>query len=902
MKAIDTTDSAVIESPLTGESLSEMALSPSEAVSDQPATRDRPTSRFERPKALGKFLFLGNEKFFVKGVTYGAFPPNSRGHQFPETAQVRKDFQLMRQAGINAILTYTVPDLSLLDEAQEHGIRVIVNIPWMGHVCFLEGRRNRNEIKKQVRDAVRSLQQHPAILMHCVAKELPPHIVRWHGARNVEKFLEELYWVAKEEDPDSLVTYTNFPTTEYLELPFVDVFTFNVYLHTRNEFSAYVSRLQHLSGERPLVLTEFGMCSFRHTEEGQGEFIHWQLEEVFDQGLAGAVVFGWTDPFFQDGCLVDEWGFGLVDAQRRPKPSYEVARRWFSQETPFPPDREWPKISVVVAAHNAGRTLDDCLESLIKLRYPDYEVIVINDGSTDKTGAIAERYPVRAITTRNLGVSGARNEGLRAATGEIIAYIDSDAKADPDWLTYLASTYLKQDVVGVGGPNLVPPEDGWIAKCVYRSPGGPCQVMFDDRSAEHIPGCNMSFYKRVLEEIGGFDVIYTAAGDDVDICWRVLERGYQIGYSPSAVVWHHRRPSIRAYWRQQVGYGMSEALLERKHPNKFNPWGHTSWSGRIYAPYPFFRIFASPIVYHGLWGSAGFQCLYDKGGMGVLSFLPRAMEWHFFIGAMTLLGFFYPWTFALVGACLAYTIGYGVVCGKNVNLDVLLAVEPNANFRRRLLWRATIAYLHILEPLARDWGRLKGGLTPWRTALGGIKPSRRGSPWWQRLAPMTRLVRWTQPGTMHLDKFPILNLMMRKLHERGCFVGWNQTTDTWDLKVGRGALAESRVSAVVEHHGGPRRTAKISALVRPPALVQWTLMVMATLAALMGWMGDLWRDSALLVLLAILWIAGIVEANRLEAVLLSAADEAAFELMGLGALTAAGVQEPKVLEESSQEK
>jgi hypothetical protein len=288
-----------------------------------------------RPVVRGKFIFVGDEKLYIRGVTYGAFPPNSQGHQFPESPEVAKDFTLMQKAGINTILTYTVPPLSLLDRAWEHGLRVIVTVPWMGYVCFLEQSATRRKVRQEVKESVASCRRHPAVLMYCVAKELPSQIIRWHGKKKVEAFLQDLYHVAKNEDPEGLVTYTNSPTTEYLELPFVDVSTFNVYLHNRPEFCSFLSRLQHLAGELPLVLTEFGMCSFRHGRDGQALFLDWQLDEVFDHGLAGAVIFGWTDPFFQDNCLIEEWGFGLVDANRRPKPSYEVARRRFATNVPF---------------------------------------------------------------------------------------------------------------------------------------------------------------------------------------------------------------------------------------------------------------------------------------------------------------------------------------------------------------------------------------------------------------------------------------------------------------------------------------------------------------------------------------------------------------------------------------
>ncbi len=120
------------------------------------------------------------------------------------------------------------------------------------HRCLLEQREFREQARREVREGVAACRRHPAVLLYCVGKEIPPAIVRWHGARKVGAFLRDLYDVAKDEDPDSLVTYTNFPTTEYLELPFVDVYTFNVSLRQRPDFCAYLSRLQHIAGELPL--------------------------------------------------------------------------------------------------------------------------------------------------------------------------------------------------------------------------------------------------------------------------------------------------------------------------------------------------------------------------------------------------------------------------------------------------------------------------------------------------------------------------------------------------------------------------------------------------------------------------------------------------------------------------
>ena len=161
----------------------------------------------------------------------------------------------------------------------------------------------------------------------------------------------------------------------------------------------------------------------------------------------------------------------------------------------------------------------------------------MDDGSTDATRQIAFAHPnVRYFRhEKNLGLSVARNTGIAAATGEIVAFTDADCRADEDWLYYLVGDLLESEFAGMGGPNLLPPEDSLVAAAVMVSPGGPAHVMLTDRQAEHIPGCNMAFYKWALEQIGGFDPIFHQAGDDVDLCWRLQQAGLQNRVQPGGV-------------------------------------------------------------------------------------------------------------------------------------------------------------------------------------------------------------------------------------------------------------------------------------------------------------------------------------------------------------------------------
>ncbi len=749
------------------------------------------SSTKERPRIHGKFLFRGNTKLWIRGVTYGTFRPNLEGDQFPPPHLVAQDFFRIVEHGFNSIRTYTVPPNWVLDLAHKCNLLVMVGLPWEQHITFLDDETRIDSIEQRVRQSIRSCAGHPAILGYAIGNEIPSPIVRWHGQKPIEKFLERLYTIVKNEDPDGLVTYVNYPTTEYLDLPFLDFVCFNVYLESEDTLSPYLARLQNIANERPLVLAEIGLDSMRKGEETQAETLEWQIRTVGASGGAGAFIFAWTDEWYRGGFEIEDWDFGLTSRSRQAKPSLGAVQQAF-HEFPLLPNAEWPRISVVVCSYNGSRTLRDCLEALQRLDYPNYEVIIVNDGSTDHTEAIAQDYPFRIISTANQGLSNARNTGLHAASGEMVAYTDDDAYPDPHWLTYLGHMFLTTSHAAVGGPNLPPKDDGWVAECVAHAPGGPIHVLLDDQLAEHIPGCNMAFRKDRLVSIGGFDPQYRAAGDDVDICWRLQEKGWTIGFHAAAQVWHHRRNSIRTYWKQQRGYGRAEALLEQKWPHKYNVAGHVSWEGRLYGKGTAHAGFGQTSrVYQGVWGSAPFQLMYQADPSMTLSILSMP-EWSVAIVALACLSIAgLIWSPLLVAAPLFF-----VAAGTTGFLALRRArqspFETSQTTVHRLRSQLVTAGLHLLQPLARLTGRFSSGLTPCRT-----KVSR------SLIFPRTQtFTAWSEAWESLPDRLEMIENSIQK-NRLAVYRGGDY--DQWDLHIKSGVFGGSRMQMVIEEHGAQKQ-------------------------------------------------------------------------------------------------
>ena len=459
---------------------------------------------------------------------------------------------------------------------------------------------------------------HPAALMFAVGNEIPPAIVRWHGTARVERFLRDLHDACKQAAPSSLITYVNFPPTEYLDLDCFDVHSFNVYLHRESRPPRPISpgcSMPPATGRscsrRPAPTASAKGSTGRRGSQRctsarpsrKARRARWRLPGPTS---GGAAVTRW-----RTGRLASWTPIASPSRRWRRCPARSPGRR--SRRTSR---RRWPKVSVVVCAYNAADTIDDCLTSLSALTYPNAELIVVNDGSRDATGddcpplsegagdRRAQRRPERGTQHRNRACDR-RDRGLhrcRRAGRSGLAHLSG--AADP------VGPVRR---LGRAQRRARPTTTGWrSAWRVRRAARRTC--CSNDRVAEHVPGCNMAFRRDALVGIGGFNPAYLRAGDDVDICWRLQARGHEIGFAPSALVWHHHRSTVKAYWRQQVGYGEGETWLDAHHPEKFVR-GQMLWKGHIYSPLPFLKSLSGRRVNTGVWGTAAFPSIYSEDSL-----------------------------------------------------------------------------------------------------------------------------------------------------------------------------------------------------------------------------------------------------------------------------------------------
>jgi hypothetical protein len=228
-------------------------------------------------------------KFFAshwRGVSYGPFAPDS-------SRKMDVDFAHIARLGFNSVRLYEIPDQDMLDAAMKHGIKLVCGIPWAEHIDFLSDVSTWQDIRRSVENGAAFLGRQEAVSAILVGNEIEKTLVRWMRPNRVRAAMEELIDVVRAQAPQKLVSYATYPSTEYLVPRNADFLAVNVYLERREEFTRYLARLQNLAGNKPLVITEFGLDTAMQGDEVQREVFQWYETET----LAGGC--GLPDPASQ---------------------------------------------------------------------------------------------------------------------------------------------------------------------------------------------------------------------------------------------------------------------------------------------------------------------------------------------------------------------------------------------------------------------------------------------------------------------------------------------------------------------------------------------------------------------------------------------------------------------------
>ncbi|MDO8433958.1 MAG: glycosyltransferase [Candidatus Binatus sp.] len=745
-------------------------------------------------QAHGKFFSCRGQKFFFKAMR---LPDVSATLDFGQKLKVRKRLDDLKAAHTTGLVLTESQAQPLLDLAAQSGLSAMLELSIAPEELLRA--RGWKSIVSRIAHTAHVFSQHPALIGYILDCPVRQDQLRAGGLANARARLRSIIRIIKDRAPAAIAGIKLRPETRALTVLEEDFLYGEIPALEPIEIRDFVVALHNLAEARPVII------EFADASPGQDEAV----AVAFGTGAAGVVAPPVPAPVSKD------WlGVKLMRAS-------DLMPFVTLNGTCPPPAARMPMVSVVICAYNAERTMRRCLESLRKLDYPNYEVVIVDDGSRDSTAEISMDFPeFRLIRQSNKGLSVARNVGLHAARGELIAYTDSDCVVDPHWLTLMMRSMVENDFDGCGGPNYAPHEDGWIEACCAASPGAPCHVLVGQDRAEHLAGCNMVFSKAALLKIGAFDPQYTAAGDDVDICWRLIDAGYKLGFCPAAFVWHFRRNTIKAYYGQQRGYGRAEAMLYPRYPERFNVMRQIAWRGTIPG---IARTLPGGNRQRVMWNTAaGSQALFDPS-LTLAGVIPQTLEYTVFAAIALVISIILGWSVIPAAAMLALGPIWALYYGWHAPLE-----KSHESFRARLL----IAYLAYTGPMIRTITRYKTRAKA-STGLGAAETIRqKPSIDWARRS--VNLAYWNEQYVTRdtlLDR--VVKLFARTGHPAIVDAGWND----FDLEVHPSPWTRIELKTADEEHGGMKLKNIVVARIRTTRLTELALAagaLSAAIAALAG--------------------------------------------------------------------
>jgi lipopolysaccharide/colanic/teichoic acid biosynthesis glycosyltransferase/GT2 family glycosyltransferase len=273
------------------------------------------------------------------------------------------------------------------------------------------------------------------------------------------------------------------------------------------------------------------------------------------------------------------------------------------------------KASVIVPAYNAAQTIERCIEALLKqsVTREEYEVIVVDDGSTDSTATLARSYGVRVITQPRQGPAAARNAGAGQATGEILLFTDADCAPTPTWIEEMTKPFSDPEVAGVKGTYLTRQRE-LVARFVQIEYEDKYDRMARQERIDFVDTYSAGYRRDIFLANGGFDTTFpTASVEDQELSFRLARKGYKMVFAPKARVVHRHDVSLGEYIRRKFNIGYWKALLTQWHPERLVRDSHTPQTLKLQIlllGLATLSLLAVPLWPRFLWMAAGWAGLF----------------------------------------------------------------------------------------------------------------------------------------------------------------------------------------------------------------------------------------------------------------------------------------------------
>ena len=352
-----------------------------------------------------------------------------------------------------------MPPADLLSAAADTGLRVLVGLDYpdwrfepfpdhsSGHRIAAAGLAAVDRLFERVED--------PNVLLAVsVGRTLPTDLVRVHHPHAVAETLSSIVGRIHELEPSVLATYTGRDDGGALmTVDGCDLLSIVVDTESGKTFDRDLRRLQQARPARPLIVTDLEPPSTGSTAAVQVRDLADRLNALDRAGCAGATVASWVDDHSTAEAESTPRRASLVTTDEAHKPLGRCVETWARQNVKDL-RRTWPRVTALVRAHNSESTIERCLSALELSDYHDLEVIVCDEGSTDRTLALASRFPFEVLQPERADGTS-RPNGLEAASGDIVAFLDADVVCHPLWPWFLALAFDSTDPVAVVTDHLV---------------------------------------------------------------------------------------------------------------------------------------------------------------------------------------------------------------------------------------------------------------------------------------------------------------------------------------------------------------------------------------------------------------------------------------------------------------